>query len=131
MYLYGARRAHCGVGDFFLKSSQAIFCQIRYSSSVKGGILKNFTKNRKILLFLHKILKFLFKNILIFHSKELQNIYFVKTLRDGVDFIWILPIVGWPTEVRIPAGSSTFFPSSKNVLRFLFCSEFRGGGGAE
>ena len=34
MYLYGARRTHCGVGDVFLKSSQAIFCQIRYSSSV-------------------------------------------------------------------------------------------------
>ena len=33
-YLYGARTAHCGVRDLFLKSSQAIFCRIRYSSSV-------------------------------------------------------------------------------------------------
>ena len=34
-YLYGARTAHCGVQDLFLKSSQAIFCRIRYSSSVQ------------------------------------------------------------------------------------------------
>ena len=39
MYLYGARAAHCGMRDYFLKSGQANFCRIRYSSTVHRSFL--------------------------------------------------------------------------------------------
>ena len=62
-------------------------------------------------------------NVYIIILKELQNIYFAKNLRDGVDSAsrgrqMALNKGTNPNEVNHPSSKS-----SKNALRFLFYSE--------
>ena len=45
MYLYGTRTAHCNVRDYFLKSGQANFCQIRYSSCEDSSLINTIFTN--------------------------------------------------------------------------------------
>ena len=49
IYVNGARMAQFGLRGYFLKSSQANFCQIRYSSCVCGVQLKQMIQINKFL----------------------------------------------------------------------------------